>query len=255
MNRSERSQPTLVLIHAFPFDSRMWDAQRAALAGEFPIYTPDLPGFGGTPRLDGEELSMELAARFVERELDARKIARCVIGGLSMGGYVAFECWRLFPERITGMILADTKASPDTEQARARRFDSAERIGHGEYAAFVDETIGGLVAGKTKDERPEIVEGARAIALGVLPETAIAALLGMAGRSDSTPLLSTISVPTALIFGAEDAVTTVDEGKKMADAIPGSKLTIIPDAGHLANIEKPEAFNAAMLEMMRGGVG
>lgn len=250
MNRSEQSQPTLVLIHAFPFDSRMWGPQRTGLGEAFDIYTPDLPGFGGSPRLDGEELSMELAARFVQRELDARKIDRCVIGGLSMGGYVSFECWRLFPERIAGLILADTKASADTEEARNKRFEAAEQIGHGGYGEYVEGLLEKLLSKKTTDERPEIAQAVRDIALSVLPETAIAALLGMAGRSDSTSILPSISVPTALIFGEDDAITTVDEGKKMASAIPDAKLTILPKAGHLANIENAAGFNEAVLEVM-----
>jgi pimeloyl-ACP methyl ester carboxylesterase len=250
MNRSEQSRPTLVLIHAFPFDSRMWGPQRTGLGEKLDIHTPDLPGFGGSARLDGEEFSMELAARFVERELDARKIDRCVIGGLSMGGYVTFECWRLFPERIAGLILADTKATADTEEARKKRFDGAEKIGHGGYAEFVEDLLGKLLSEKRVRERPEIAEAVRDIALSVLPETAIAALLGMAGRSDSTSLLPSISVPTALIFGEHDAITTVDEGTMMERAIPDAKLTILPNAGHLANIENAAMFNEAVIELM-----
>jgi pimeloyl-ACP methyl ester carboxylesterase len=246
MKSSAGSRTTLVLIHAFPFTCIMWEPQRAALCNVYDIYTPDLPGFGAEPRLDGEELSMAAAAEFIERELEARGIERCVLGGLSMGGYVAFECWRRFPERISGLILADTKASADTEEGRAARYASVDRIAAGDYEGYVEETLGNLVARQTRTVHPELMQAARAIALSVHPETAIAAQLGMAGRADATDLLSTISVPTALIFGEEDRVASLDEARRMEQAIPNAQLTIIPNAGHLSNIERAALFNGAV---------
>ncbi len=234
------------MIHAFPLNSAMWEPQRAALAEHADIITPDLPGFGEQPRLDGEEFSMELAARFIEHSLDSQNIGRCVIAGLSMGGYIALACWRLFPERITGLILADTKASADSEEAREGRYKAAERIGGGEYDSYIDETLQRLLAESTRRERPNVVEAVRTIIYSSQPESIVPPLLGMAARPDSTPILPTISVPVALIFGEHDAITTVDEGRAMEEAIPDATLTIISNAGHLANIENPEEFNSAV---------
>jgi pimeloyl-ACP methyl ester carboxylesterase len=228
----------------------MWEPQRQGLAGITDVIALDLPGFGNEPRLDSETFTMRLAARFIQHELEAKKIDQCILGGLSMGGYVAFECWRRFPEKIAGLILADTKATPDTEEGRQGRFASAEQIGQGEYDRFAEALLHKLLAEKTRRERPELVDVVRKIMHSSPPESSIPALLGMAQREDSTDLLPTINVPTALIFGEQDAITKVEEGRKMAEAIPDAQLTIIPDAGHLSNLEKPQEFNAAVVELI-----
>lgn len=241
---------TLLLIHAFPLHGGMWTPQRTALAGHADILTPDLPGFGTEPRLDGEEFSMELAARFIEEHLATRNIERCVIGGLSMGGYIAFQCWKLFPERIAGLILADTKASEDTAEAREGRYKAMEKIGAGQYDAYIDELMGKLLAESTRNERPDVEARVKSLIHESQQESLSPALLGMAGRPDSTPLLSTIDVPVALIFGEHDAITTTDEGHKMAEAIPNAELTIVKNAGHLSSMENPGEFNAAVIKLL-----
>ena len=241
------SSPTLVLLHAFPLTSAMWEPQHL-LAEHIPIHTPDFPGFGAAPGLDEEQFSMKLCARLIGEDLETRGIERAVICGLSMGGYVAFECWRLFPERIAGIILADTKASPDNDEGRRKRYDAVERIGRGEYAAYLDELFGSVLSEKTVRDHPEVKERIHAIASGVLPESAIAALLGMAARADSSDLLPSITVPTALIFGEDDRTTTVEEGKAMASALPDARLRTIAGAGHLSNMERPDEFNDAVME-------
>jgi len=242
--------PPLVLIHAFPLHSGMWEPQREALSGVVDIVTPDLPGFGNAPGLDDESFTMDRAAHYLGRDLEARGIDRFILGGLSMGGYVAFACLRQFRERIAGLILADTRASADSEEGQAGRYASAERIGRGEFDAVVEELLEKLLSRKTRSERPELVERVRRIMLETLPESAVAAQLGMAARIDSTDMLASIDVPTALIFGAEDAITTVEEGKAMAEKIPNARLHILPDAGHLSNLEDPEGFNAAVRELI-----
>lgn len=242
---------TLLLIHAFPLHSGMWEPQRAGLAEHADIITPDLPGFGTEPRLDGEEFSMELAARFIEEHLASRKIERCVIGGLSMGGYIAFQCWKLFPERIAGLILADTKASEDTPEARDGRYKAMDQIGAGQYDAYIDGLMGKLLSENTRSEHPDVEARVRSIIHDSQQESLSPALLGMAGRPDSTPLLSTIDVPVALIFGEHDAITTVDEGRKMAEAIPNAQLTIVNNAGHLSSMENPDDFNQAVINLLK----
>ncbi len=249
MNTRNASRPTLLLLHAFPLHSAMWEPQ-GSLADRAELYAPDFPGFGYEPGLDGESFTMEMAAQFIHQQLDARGIDRCVICGLSMGGYVALACWRMFPERIAGLILADTKASADTEDARKARYDGVERIGRGDFDGYIDETLGKVLAEQTRASQPDVVRAVKHIAFGSPSESAVGALLGMAARPDSTPLLSTISVPTALIFGEHDAVTSIDEGKKMAGMIPGAELTIIEEAGHLSNLENPDAFNRAVLALL-----
>lgn len=250
MPDSQTQRPVLVLLHAFPLDSRMWEPQRSALADYVDLITPDLPGFGLAPGFDEESLTMARAAEIVEAELDAREIERCILGGLSMGGYIAFECWRRFSSRIDGLLLADTKATPDTEGGRNKRFSAAERIGHGEYLLYVEELLGTLLSESTRREHPAVEIAVRAIAQSTTPTAAISGLLGMASRADSSDLLDGIHVPAALIFGEHDAVTTVDEGRGISHRIPNATLTIVPEAGHLSNIENPHAFNHAVIDLI-----
>lgn len=243
-------QPTLVFVHAFPLQSAMWQPQQNAFGDDVRVFAPDLPGFGGQARLDGETFSMKLAARFVQRELDANKIDRFVLAGLSMGGYIAFECWRLFGDRIDGMILADTRATPDSQEARAGRYAAAERIGRGDFAEWAEELLGNLLSPATLRDKPDLVDVVRRIIHSSPPESAVAALLGMAQRNDSTSLLSEINVPVSVIVGEDDRIISVAESRAMASEMPNATFTSIAGAGHLSNLENHDAFNTAVKKLL-----
>lgn len=243
-------QPTLVFVHAFPLQSAMWQPQQNAFGDDVRVFAPDLPGFGGQARLDGETFSMKLAARFVQRELDANKIDRFILAGLSMGGYIAFECWRLFGDRIDGMILADTRATPDSQEARAGRYAAAERIGRGDFAEWAEELLGNLLSPATLRDKPDLVDVVRRIIHSSPPESAVAALLGMAQRNDSTSLLSEINVPVSVIVGEDDRIISVAESRAMASEMPNATFTSIAGAGHLSNLENHDAFNTAVKKLL-----
>jgi pimeloyl-ACP methyl ester carboxylesterase len=228
----------------------MWQPQREALATDVPLYTPDLPGFGTAPGLDEEALSMETLAGYVEHLLDAHGIERCILGGLSMGGYVAFACLRTMRTRIAGLILADTKAAADDDEGRKGRIAAMERIGSGDYVGYCETLIRKLLADTTRNERADVVEMIRHIMVSTHPETASAALLGMLSRPDSRDLLASIDVPTAVIVGEHDTITNVGEARSMVDAIRDASLHIIPDAAHLSNIDNPVAFNEAVRNLV-----
>lgn len=254
MNSTHQHSLPLVLIHAFPLNGSMWKPQHDELDQDLVIVTPDLPGFGNEPGLDEEVLSMDRLALFVGQLLDARGIDRCILGGLSMGGYVALACLRSMRERIAGLVLADTRAAADDDETRKGRVGAMERIGGGGYLEYCELLLQKLLAEKTRRTRSELVSTVRRNMLEAHPESAVAALLGMLSRADARELLSTIDVPTAVIVGELDAITTVDDSRAMADAIPGATLHIIADAGHLSNLEQPEAFNAALRQLI-GRVG
>jgi 3-oxoadipate enol-lactonase len=249
MDPNRQSPLPLVLIHAFPLNCTMWQPQRAAF-GDVMLYAPDLPGFGHEPGLDEEGLTMDRMALFVQRQLDARSIDRCVLGGLSMGGYVTFACLRTMRDRIAGLVLADTRAAADDDATRTGRAAAMERIGAGGYDEYCETLTHKLLAESTRRGRPEIVENVRRMMRDAHPETASAALLGMIARPDSRELLATIDVPTAVIVGEHDAITAVDEAREMSEAIPDATLHVIPDAGHLSNLENPDAFNEAVRELL-----
>ena len=247
---STKASPTLVLIHAFPMHSGMWILQREAFRDVLKVYTPDLPGFASEPPLNQESFSMKDGAAFIKKHLEIRGIERCILGGLSMGGYIAFECWRLFPEKIAGLLLADTRASADSDEARKGRYSAIERIERGGYIEFADTLLRKLVSDHTRNHEPEVVDALRSIMHHAHTPAVIQALRGMAERHDSQDLLSTISVPVQLVFGENDSVTPIEEGEKMCREIPDAKLTRIAKAGHLTNIEQAEAFNRAVDELI-----
>ena len=221
----------------------MWEPQITTLVeAGCRIILPDFPGFGETPLLDETSTMEEMAAGVVEI-LDRLKIEKAVIGGLSMGGYVTLNLYRLFPERFEAMILADTSSFADTEEKREGRLKLISDIESGGMQAVIDAMLPNLVGETTKADNPQLVKKLAETFLQTDPQAAIAALRGMAARQDHTEMLKEISVPALLIFGAEDKVTNLDGARKMEAEIPAAELFIIEKAGHYSNQESPESFN------------
>lgn len=245
------SGPALVLLHGFPFDRSMWGGQEEALGGEFRVVTPDLRGLGETTAGVGD-LTIEAMAEDVAALLDELGLGRAVVGGLSMGGYVAFEFLRKFPGRVRALVLADTRPQADTEEGRRAREDNARRALKEGMAPIVESMLPKLLSPGTLGRGGEVVESVRASMLGTSPEAAAAALRAMAGRRDQTDLLPSINVPTLIVVGAEDAITPPADAEAMRAKIAGSRLTVLEGAGHLSNVERPEEFNRALVEFLRG---
>jgi pimeloyl-ACP methyl ester carboxylesterase len=233
----------LVLLHAFPLDARMWEAQLSAFSGVLPVIAPHLPGFGGT-ELAGEVMTMGAAADRVLAELDRAGVDRAAVCGLSMGGYVAFELWRRAPHRIAGLVLANTRAEPDSEEGTATRRALADRLRR-EGNGFLVETPPPLLSQGAPEELWAYVR--RMIA--DQPADAIAAAsLGMAERPDSRPDLRGIDVPALVITSTDDTLIPSSMSAPMADAIPGAALLVMEGAGHLSNLEQADAFSGALEE-------
>ena len=241
---------TLVLLHGFPFDRSMWRGQAEALAGEFRVVAPDLRGLGETPV--GDEVSIEGMAEDVSALLDELSLGRVVLGGLSMGGYVAFEFFRKFPERVRALVLADTRPQADTEEGRRTREESAQRALKEGMAPIVESMLPKLISTETRERGGEVLALARAMMLDTSPEGAAAALRAMAARRDQTDLLPSINVPTLIIVGSEDTVTPPADAEAMHAKIAGSRLVVVEGAGHLSNVERPSEFNRALVEFLRG---
>jgi len=233
----------LLLLHAFPLDARMWEAQLSAFSGVLPVIAPHLPGFGGTEPA-GEVMTMSAAADRAMAELDRAAVDRAVVCGLSMGGYVAFELWRRARHRFAGIVLANTRAEPDTEEGAASRRALAERLRR-EGNGFLVET-----------PPPLLSEGApgtlwayvRRLIADQPAEAIAAASLGMAERPDSRPDLPGIDVPALVITSTDDTLIPPEVSSPMADAIPGATLLVIDGAGHLSNLEQPDSFSGALEE-------
>jgi pimeloyl-ACP methyl ester carboxylesterase len=241
----------LVLLHAFPLSSRMWQPQLDELPGpdgsEARILAVDLRGFGGTePGTD--EPSLDLLADDVALLLDRAGIERAVVGGLSMGGYVAMALARRHPDRLSGLLLADTKATADTEQARANRERIAAAVlARDSVALLLDEQVPSPLLGKTTAaERPKLVERLRRMVEEASPQAVAWAQRAMAARPASLDVLAELAVPALVVVGEEDAITPVSDAEAMAAVLPDVVLTVIPAAGHLSSLEAPDTFNWAV---------
>ncbi len=238
--------PPLLLLHAFPLGLAMWDVQVAALRAQHQVVRFDARGFGASPPGDGL-LSMERIADDAAALLDQLGIGRAVVCGLSMGGYAAFAMVRNHGDRLSGLVLADTRAGADSPDARAGRAALAEKVRREGAVAAADAFVPKLLGDTTKRERPQVVARVREIVLGNPPRGIADALAGLAARADSTPTLREIRVPTLVVCGEEDTLTPPAESEALRDGIAGSRLVLLPRAGHLANLEEPDAFNRALL--------
>ena len=240
---------TVLLLHAFPLGLAMWEEQSRALAGTHRVVSFDARGFGGSPPGDGP-LTMERIADDAVGVLDHLGLSRAVVVGLSMGGYAALALVRRHPDRLRGLVLANTRAGADTPEARQNRAALAERVLKEGAEAAAEASLPRLLGATTHRDRPAVVDGLRRIILGNPPRGIADALHGLASRADSTPTLREVRVPTLVVGGDEDVLTPVAEAESLQRGIAGSRLVVIPQAGHLSNLENPPAFERALREFL-----
>ena len=229
---------TILWIHGFPLSSRVFDGQREIQARHV---MPDLPGFGGT--LAREKMSMDDYARVAVDALDAQGVERAVFAGVSMGGYVCFAAMRLFPERVSGLILIDTRETADTDKARQERFDTIDNIRDAGLEPLVDAMLPKMLTPAAPEEMKKRV---RDIMMSTSPEGAMVALRAMAKRPDSTDLLARVRVPTLIVVGEKDPIATTADADRMAHHILNARVVKLAGAAHLSNVEQAEAFNRAV---------
>jgi pimeloyl-ACP methyl ester carboxylesterase len=241
--------PAVLLLHAFPLGLFMWDAQVEALAATHRVVRFDARGFGGSGASEGP-LTMERIADDGEVLLDHLGIEAAVVGGCSMGGYAAFAFVRRHPRRLAGLVLQDTRAGADSEEARANRAALAARVLSEGASAAVEAFLPKLLGETSHRGRPELVAALRDRILATPPSAIANALHGLAARADSRSTLSAISLPTLVLVGAEDVLTPPAEAEALVSAIAGARLEVVPRAGHLANLENPAAVNAALTRFL-----
>jgi 3-oxoadipate enol-lactonase len=239
----------VVLLHAFPVNGRMFEPQMEAFSEGRRVIAPDYPGFGRSPRTPAQP-DIRYYAEGVLGLLDRLGLERVVLGGVSMGGYVALGCMRLFPERVSGLILADTRPDADSEETRENRKNMARRVADEGVEILIELQMRRLLARDTLENNEEVVEEVRGMILESSPGGVVAALGALRERPDSTPLLEKIEVPTLVIGGEEDGISSPEVMGAMAEKIRDSRHVTLPRAGHLSNLEAPEGFNAALKEFL-----
>ena len=231
---------TLVLVHAFPVGAGMFAPQEDAFPG-WRLVIPALPGFDGSDV--NPDASIDAYAADVLRLLDHLQVDRAVFAGVSLGGYLMFGVLRQEPRRVRAMVLADTRSAADAPGARAGRQKMLHTARTAGPAAIATEMLPKLLGDTTRTRRPQVGDAVRRMIEGQTGESIAAAVQVLMTRPDSTPLLPAIDVPTLVIVGREDTLTPPAEMEQMAAGIAGAAFVQIDEAGHLANLENPAAFN------------
>jgi len=238
----------VAFVHGFPHNRTLWAPQVSALVDRARCIAPDLRGFGESSRHG--PFSMDQYADDVAMLLRGLGIERVVVAGLSMGGYVAFALWRRHRSLVRGLVLADTRAGADTDEAREKRralVDVARTRGS---SAVADGQITGMLGKTTRDKRPALIDEVHRMLESAPVEGIVGALEAMMARVDSTDTLATIDVPTLVVVGGEDVLTPPSEAEILHEAIRGSRLEVIQHAGHVSNMERPAAFNHVLTEFL-----
>lgn len=240
----------LLLVHAFPVGMRMWEPFDVPTGWR--ALAPALPGFEGTPPPPADSTSIDDYARFVLDFMDHLRIDNAVVGGLSMGGYIAFALWRLDPLRWRGLLLADTRAAADSDQARAGRERLLQTLRDRGTHGVADEVLPKLLGRTSHESRPEISDRVRRLIERQTTEGVAAAVVRLRDRPDSTALLGGIHVPVLVVVGEEDELTPPAESELMAGRLEDARLVRVPAAGHLSLVEQPAPFNAAAAAFLSG---
>jgi 3-oxoadipate enol-lactonase len=241
--------PVVVFLHAFPLNRAMWEPQLEDLGGVYDVIMPDLRGFGASDVTEGV-LSMDGFADDLHAFVESLELAPITLVGISMGGYVALSYAKKYPDELRALVLVDTRSSADGEDARAGRYEMIEEVAANGPAAIAEQMLPKLLSERATTDNPTLVVDVRRMIETTAAGSIAGALAGMAEREDSTAVLPTISVPTLVIVGENDVVTPPEAAREMASAIPSARLEVLEGAGHLSNLERPDAFNAVLREFL-----
>jgi 3-oxoadipate enol-lactonase len=245
----------LVLLHGYPLDHRMWRPQIEALSNECRVIAPDLRGFGQSTQQSEDPasgVSMQQYSADMAELLDAIGVSEPVIlCGFSMGGYILWQFVQQFPERVKAFVACDTRVIADSEEARQGRLKTASEVAKTGVEPIITAMLPKLLSQATRDSQPAIVEEVTAIMRSCSPAAIAASLRGMADRPDVTDELSKMSQPALLLVGAEDAISSPDEMRGIAEKLPQAEFAEIPGAGHMTTLENPQAVNGALLAFIK----
>ena len=242
--------PIVLFVHGFPLDHSMWRFQLESLANDFQVIAPDLRAFGksegGDETTHMSEFADDLAALISTLAVD-EPITLC---GLSMGGYIAWQFVERHRHLLNRLILCDTKASADSDEAIQTRHETADRVLSEGPDFLADAMVEKLFSSQTISQNSSIVEETQQVIRRTSSQTIASALRGMAARPDMSAILPTIDIPTLVICGEDDAITTCEEMETMSQQIPNAHFIKVENAGHMAPLEQPEIVNSAIREFL-----
>ncbi len=239
----------ILFLHGFPFDKSTWNAQLEFLKFQHRVIAYDVRGFGKSTD-EESHLSINMFADDLIAFMDALKINQAIICGLSMGGYIALNALKRFPDRFVSVILCDTQCVADTPDAKEKRYKAIEEIKEKGPKKFNDGFINKVFYKETINNKPEIVEGLRKIVFNNTQHIITTGLTALAERDETCTSLNEINIPTLIICGREDEVTGLEQSTYMHENIKNSILCVIDNAGHVSNLEEPNEFNKHLLSFI-----
>jgi 3-oxoadipate enol-lactonase len=246
----DKSATPIVLIHGFPFNSDMWRPQVDLLKTTFRVITYDVRGHGRSEVGDGQ-YTLEMFVDDLIALLDYLRLEKVVLCGLSMGGYIVLRAVERNPERCRALILCDTTSNADSNEAKLRRAASIKAIKSSGVKPYAQEFPKAVLCPQTFLKRTEVVETVTTMIQSNSPIGICGALLALLARTETTPSLPRISVPTLILVGEQDKTTPPELSEKMHQLIPNSELQIVSNAAHLSNLENSEEFNSHLLNFLR----
>jgi pimeloyl-ACP methyl ester carboxylesterase len=242
----------VIFLHGFPFSRNMWDAQLALFKNldGFQAIAPDIRGHGKSS-VDSGQYSIEV---FVDDlialmdELDFKKVILC---GLSMGGYIALRAVEREPKRFKGLILCDTKSEADTNEGKIKRSETMKAVREKGVEVFARAFVKSIFAEKTFKKNPDAVAKIRKIIENNSPTAICGTLLALAARTDTTESLKNIDIPTLILVGEEDKLTTPENARSMQKLIKNSEIHVLKGAAHMSNLENEEEFNNYLMKFLK----
>ena len=245
----------LVLLHGFSLDHRMWQHQIDELSAKYRVIAIDVPGFGNSPLKHVSITLSEVAGDIMSAIDEMLPQQRCVVMGLSMGGYIAWELLSRYPDRFTAAVMCDTRAAADSAEAASVRRQMADRVLQGGTEGVIAPMLYRLLAPKTLEHAPDVVKSMKEMLYATAPLTIAAFQLAMADRHDFHPELSGFTLPILLIVGVDDVLTPPVEMQRIAESLPDAEIVKIPEAGHMAPLEQPTLVNRAIDEFLSRKLG
>jgi 3-oxoadipate enol-lactonase len=241
--------PPVVLLHPFPVHHEFWTSVISRLSNRYRLIVPDLRGHGDSGVGEGPA-TMSKHAEDVKRICDQEEVGRAAFVGVSIGGYILFEFWRRYRERVATLGLCNTRATAETEQSRAARLQSAGEVLERGIEPFAESMLPKVLGKSTLETRPDLLQSARSMILKMSPMDINLVQKGMAERPDSVSTLKTINVPVLVVAGEEDAAIPAGEAEIIRQNIAGAQLRVIPKAGHYATFEQPEASGLLLRQFL-----
>jgi pimeloyl-ACP methyl ester carboxylesterase len=250
LDQGNKEDISIVFVHGFPLDKSMWSEQLHFFSGKFRTIAYDIRGFGESEK-GSEKLSIDLFAEDLNQFIDALSLQKVVLCGFSMGGYIVLNAMQKFPEKIMGLVLADTQCHADTKEVRAKRMKTCESIRSGSLSLFADEMLTSLMQKRDDGKKSKDLIALRSVIENTSEDVLCDALIAMADREASCHALKDIEIPTLILVGEEDSITPIEKSEIMNSKIPGSTLLVIPDAKHLSNIDNPADFNTHLAGLLK----